>query len=80
MSHGYNVADYREACRDAERRMIEVALKHGVRPRCEIYGAPEDVQYYLDLGVKDICFGDQIKIYNTFLTRQGKAMREYLSR
>ena len=79
MSNGHNAADFKEECKKAERKMIETALKHGVRPRCEIYGKIEDVQYYLDLGVKDICFGDQIKVYDTFINQQGAAMKEFLS-
>lgn len=40
MSMGKNKADIDEECKAAERKMIEVALKHGIQPRCEIYGDP----------------------------------------
>jgi 2-keto-3-deoxy-L-rhamnonate aldolase RhmA len=76
MSMGKNKADINEQCKAAERKMIEVALKHNVQPRCEIYGDPDQVKYYLDLGVKHICFGDEMKIYNSFLQKEGKYMRE----
>ncbi len=76
MSFGKNISDYKEECKAAERKMIEVAQKHGVRPRCEIYGSPADVKYYLDLGVKHICFGDQFRVYSLFLENEGKKMRE----
>jgi 2-keto-3-deoxy-L-rhamnonate aldolase RhmA len=80
MSLGWNTAEHRDECREAERRMIEVALKRGVQPRCEIYGDPAQVQYYIDLGVKHICFGDQMNVYGTFLNRDGKIMREYAAK
>jgi len=76
MSKGWNMAEHIEECKAAERKMIEVAKKYGVEPRCEIYGDPTDVKYYLDLGVKHICFGDQIKVYTDFLNKDGKIMRE----
>ena len=80
LSRGWNNAEHREECREAERRVIETALKHGVQPRCEIFGDAEQVRYYLDLGVKHICFGDQMQIYMSFLNNNGKIMRDILSR
>jgi 2-keto-3-deoxy-L-rhamnonate aldolase RhmA len=75
MSMGKNKADIDEECKAAERKMIEVALKHGVQPRCEVYGDPDQVKYYLDLGVKHICYGDEIKVYFAFLQKEGSYMR-----
>jgi 2-keto-3-deoxy-L-rhamnonate aldolase RhmA len=80
MSRGWNAADHREECKAAERKMIESALAHGVQPRCEIYGDPDQVKYYIDLGVKYVCFGDQMNVYATFLNKDGKTMREYVDR
>ncbi len=75
MSMGKNKADAAEECKAAERRMIEVALKCGVQPRCEIYGNPDDVKYYLDLGVRHVCFGDEMNVYSKFLRKEGGYMR-----
>ena len=47
---------------------------------CEIYGAPADVQRYLDMGVKDVCFGDMTMVYNMFLRQKGAEMREIVNR
>ncbi|KQC09637.1 MAG: 2,4-dihydroxyhept-2-ene-1,7-dioic acid aldolase [Candidatus Cloacimonas sp. SDB] len=80
MSMGKNKSDMEEECKAAERKMIEVALKYDVQPRCEIYGGPEQVKYYLDLGVKHICFGDEMKIYKSFLENEGKYMREVVDK
>ena len=74
MSCGFNMKDHLEECKAAERKMIEVALKHGVQPRCEIY-TPEDAKYYMDLGVKHFCIGDELKIVTTYWNETGAAMR-----
>jgi 2-keto-3-deoxy-L-rhamnonate aldolase RhmA len=79
MSMGKNKSAIEEECKAAERKMIEVALQHNVQPRCEIYGDPDQAKYYLNLGVKHICFGDEMKIYKSFLENEGKYMREVLA-
>lgn len=78
MSLGWNKAEHEEECLAAERRMIEVAQKYGVEPRCEIFGDPNRVKYYLDLGVKHICFGDEMRVYTNFLKNNGRFMREII--
>ena len=75
MSVGWNAGEHREELREIEEHMIEVALKHGVRPRCELYGAPSDAERYIKLGVRDFCFGDMTKVYMDFLNGQGREMR-----
>ncbi len=79
MSCGKNASAYKDEYKAAERKMIEVALKHGVRPRCEIYTA-EQAKYYIDLGVKDFCIGDELKIVTNYWTEKGAAMRELTDR
>jgi 2-keto-3-deoxy-L-rhamnonate aldolase RhmA len=75
MSMGKNASTIKDDCKTAEHKMIDVALKHGVQPRCEIFGNPDEVKYYLDLGVKHICYGDEIKVYFAFLQKEGSYMR-----
>jgi len=79
MSIGKNKSDIKKECKAAEHKMIEVALQNGVQPRCEIFGDPDEVKYYLDLGVKHICFGDEMKIYNSFLVNEGSRMRRIVN-
>ena len=55
--------------------MIEAALKHGVRPRCEVT-SPEAAQYYKDLGVKDFALNDEMAALRTFWQQQGKKLRD----
>ena len=58
--------------------MIEVALAHGVQPRCEI-GSPDQAQYYIDLGVRHFCLGDEIGNATRFWSQQGGALRSIVS-
>ena len=57
--------------------MIKTALAHGVRPRCEIQN-PEDAQYYMKLGVKDFCMGDQMWKLMASWSRDGEAIRDII--
>ena len=74
MSRGWNRLDHAEDYKAAERRVIEAALRHGVQPRCEI-NAPEEAQYYIDLGVRHFRLGDQMAVLKSFWTNQGGTMR-----
>ena len=76
MSCGHNAAEpgWIEVRKEAERHCIRVALEHGVQPRCEIE-KPEDARYYLDLGVKHFCLGDQVKILRNWWTDNGQKLR-----
>ncbi|MGI6030469.1 MAG: HpcH/HpaI aldolase family protein [Eubacteriales bacterium] len=60
LSQGWNIADHREEVKEAEQKMIEVALRHGVQPRCEC-DTMEQVEYYKSLGVKHFCVGDEMR-------------------
>ncbi len=74
MRRGWNRSDHAEDYKAAERRVIEAALRHGVQPRCEI-NAPEEAQYYIDLGVRHFSLGDQMAVLKSFWTNQGGTMR-----
>ena len=78
MSSGFNRGDYDQACREAERLMIETALRHGVQPRCEIK-KPEDAAYYRELGVKHFSLGDQMDYLMQRWIRDGGALRAMLT-
>jgi 4-hydroxy-2-oxoheptanedioate aldolase len=64
---------------EAERFVIQTALKKGIAPRAEI-GQPEDARKYLDMGVKHFCIGWDVSILFNWFTTNGKAMRELLGR
>lgn len=78
LSCGRNASDYRQEFKAAERHCIEVALQKGVHPRCEIY-SPDEAKYYLDLGVKHFCLGDQLKILRAYWAEEGAALRQLIS-
>jgi 2-keto-3-deoxy-L-rhamnonate aldolase RhmA len=63
--------------RDAERHVIETALKKGIAPRAEI-ARPEDARRYLDMGVKHFCIGWDVSILYNWFKDAGKAMRDLL--
>ena len=75
MSGGKNAAENKPAIQDAEKRVIETALRHGIQPRCEIQ-TPEEAQYYIDLGVRHFSLGDQFKVLKKFWDEQGKRIRD----
>lgn len=75
MSRSWNRSEHVAEFKAAEKHCIEVALAHGVRPRCEIQ-TPEDAQYYIDLGVRDFSLGDEFARLRMFWNNDGKKMRE----
>ena len=62
---------------EAERHVIETALRMGVPPRAEIF-RPTDAHRYLDTGVKHFCIGTDVSILFAWFKENGRAMRELL--
>jgi hypothetical protein len=56
----------------------EVALKNGVQPRCEIQ-TPEAAQYYIDLGVRHFCLGDQLGYLLNCWNEDGGKLKEKIA-
>lgn len=79
MSMGWNSSEHVQEFKAAERKMIEVALAHGVQPRCEI-ASPEQAQYYIDLGVRHFCLGDEIGNAARYWAQQGGALRSIVEK
>ncbi len=77
MSMGWDQKDHTDACREAERIVIETALRHGVQPRCEITSV-KNAEYYLNLGVRHFCLGDQLSTFISFLKQDGKQLADML--
>jgi len=65
--------------REAERYVIETALKMGIAPRAEI-SHPDAAQRYLDMGVKHFCMGWDVSILFNWYRQNGKAMMSLLGR
>src|SRR5262245_20128592 len=64
---------------EAERFVIETALKKGVAPRAEL-SRPEDARKYLEMGVKHFCVGTDVSILFNWFRECGRAMKELLGR
>jgi 2-keto-3-deoxy-L-rhamnonate aldolase RhmA len=62
---------------EAERYMIETALRLGVQPRAEIADAA-GAEYYLNLGVKHFCLGMDMRILHQWYTDHGAQVRDAL--
>jgi 2-keto-3-deoxy-L-rhamnonate aldolase RhmA len=77
LSLGWNAKDHREETLAAERLMIKTAFAHGIQVRCEI-NEPDEAKYYLDLGVKHFCIGDELRNARNRWTEQGKGLRKVL--
>ncbi|MCS6858773.1 MAG: aldolase/citrate lyase family protein [Abditibacteriales bacterium] len=65
--------------REAERYVIETALKMGIAPRAEI-AHPDAAKRYLDMGVKHFCMGWDVSILFNWYRQNGKAMLNLLGR
>ncbi|MCL1830299.1 MAG: aldolase/citrate lyase family protein [Oscillospiraceae bacterium] len=79
MNSGFNFMDHMAEVREAEAKCIEVAIKHGVRPRAELMGADADTfKKYLDMGVKDFCVGGELWSAAAKWRNDGKAFRDFL--
>jgi 4-hydroxy-2-oxoheptanedioate aldolase len=64
---------------DAEKYVIETALKMGIAPRAEI-SHPDECGRYLDMGVKHFCIGTDVSVLFNWFRDSGKAMNERLKR
>ena len=62
---------------EAERHVIETALKRGVHPRAEIQH-PGLARRYLDLGVKHFCVGTDMVTLWQYFKETGVAMRDLI--
>lgn len=74
MSRSWNLKDHFDEAKATERKMIELALEHGIQPRCEIYTV-EAAKYYIDLGVRHFCIGDQLTYLLNHYKKDGGEMR-----
>jgi 2-keto-3-deoxy-L-rhamnonate aldolase RhmA len=64
---------------EAERYVIETALRMGIAPRAEL-SDPEQAQKYLDMGVKHFCVGTDVSILFNWFKQAGQQMSTLLQR
>ena len=77
MSIGVTGDRLHPAVREAERFMIETALKKGVVPRAEI-PHPAAAEPYLALGVRHFCMGTDVRTLFNWYREQGSQLRGIL--
>ncbi|MBI4552668.1 MAG: 2,4-dihydroxyhept-2-ene-1,7-dioic acid aldolase [Candidatus Latescibacteria bacterium] len=65
--------------KDAERVMIETALKKGIAPRAEV-SSPAQAKYYTDLGVRHFCIGSDMSILYDWFKTNGSEMKKILAK
>jgi 2-keto-3-deoxy-L-rhamnonate aldolase RhmA len=63
--------------REAERHVIETALKMGIAPRAEI-AHPGEARRYLEMGVKHFCIGTDMCILFDWFKANGAEMKKLL--
>ena len=64
--------------REAEKFVIETALKMGIAPRAEI-SHPDECARYFDMGVKHFCIGWDVRILYNWWRTNGAGMRAMLT-
>jgi 2-keto-3-deoxy-L-rhamnonate aldolase RhmA len=80
MSQGWNMKDHQAECREALAKVITAAQKHGVVPRCEIYGPIDQAKKQAEeFGVKHFCYGDEFMTALAFWRDRGKEFRDFVN-
>jgi 4-hydroxy-2-oxoheptanedioate aldolase len=62
---------------EAEKFVIETALKKGIQPRAEI-GRPEEAKKYLDMGIRHFCIGTDVTVLFNWFKETGGALRSLI--
>lgn len=62
---------------DAEKYVIETALKMGKHPRVELNG-PEGIEAYQEMGVRHFCIGADVTILMNWFRDSGAAIRQVI--
>jgi 4-hydroxy-2-oxoheptanedioate aldolase len=76
MSSGLSFGD--PEVKEAERYVIETSLKKGVAPRIEL-NSLDNVEYYLNLGVRHFRIGNDISVLRRFWQENGSQLRDMLA-
>lgn len=63
--------------KEAERFVIDTALRKGIAPRAEI-NRPDQAKKYLDMGVKHFCIGSDVTILFDWFKQNGRDMRSVM--
>ncbi|SRR6056297_155828 len=79
LSLGYPGQRNHPEVKEAELKVIKMAIEKGIRPRLEIGSInykKEDLHKYLNLGVKDLHLPSEAKIVYEWLTENGRTLKK----
>lgn len=79
LSLGYPGQRNHSEVKEAELKVIKLAIEKGIRPRLEIGSInykKADLHKYLDLGVKDLHLPSEAKIVYEWLTENGRTLKQ----
>jgi len=80
MSSGlYAQRNGQQEVKRVERKVLETCLAKGVPPRVELQSL-DNVEYYLEMGIKHFRIGHDMAILRDYWQKQGKALRDLLER
>ena len=80
MSSGlYAKPNYEAEVKKVERKVFETCLKRGVPPRVELQSL-DNVEYYLEMGVKHFRIGHDMNILRDYWRDNGKKLRKLLEK
>ena len=80
MSSGlYAQRNAQQEVKKVERRVLETCLAKGVPPRVELQNL-DNVEYYLEMGIKHFRIGHDMAILRDYWQTQGKALRDRVER
>ena len=80
MSSGlYTKRNYQDEVKKVERKVFETCIKMGVAPRVELQSL-DNVDYYLEMGVKHFRIGHDMAILRDYWKRSGEGLREIVSK
>lgn len=79
MSSGFNMSENRDAVMEAEKKVILACHNHNIHP-CAVLNSAAEAEYYIDLGVKDFSLGLEMRVLQTFLSKEGDALLNTLAK
>jgi 2-keto-3-deoxy-L-rhamnonate aldolase RhmA len=80
MSSGlYTQRNYAAQVKKVERQVVETCLRMGVPPRIELQNL-DNVEYYLEMGVKHFRIGHDLAILRAYWKSQGEGLRKLIEK
>src|SRR5208337_1784700 len=75
LKHTLNQSELKEKIETDRDKANRMAIDAGIRPRAET-DAVDELQYFLERGIRDFCIGSDVRIIQEWCEKNGKRMRE----